>query len=183
MSRFPIRTIDSAPAESQPALQALQSAFGFIPNIAGAMANSPVLIGALTELFARVHGGSFNEAQIQVLLLTNAVTNSSEWPVAFHSALALQQGIDPADVAAIRAGNPPRDKKMAALSNLSRSLILQRGKLAAADADRFLAADFDEARLLEVVAVIAASTITNYTANITHPPLEDAFAPHHWQAA
>jgi len=183
MSRFPIQTIDSAPAASQPALQALQSAFGFIPNIACVMANSPVLIGALTDLFARVHSGSFSEAEIQVLLLTNAVTNGSEWPIAFHSALALQQGIDPADVAAIRTGAAPKDQRLAALSRLARGLILQRGKLAEADTDMFLAAGFDEARLLEVLAVIAASTITNYTASITHPPLEDAFVPHRWQAA
>jgi len=183
MSRFPIQTIDTAPAASKPALQALQSAFGFIPNIAGAMANSPVLIGALTDLFGRVHGGSFSEAEIQVLLLTNAVTNGSEWPVAFHSALALQQGIDAADVTAIRAGTAPKDQRLAALSRLARGLILQRGKLVEADAEMFLAAGFDATRLLEVVAVIAASTITNYTASIAQPPLEEAFAPHRWQAA
>jgi len=137
----------------------------------------------LTDLFGRVHGGSFSEAEIQVLLLTNAVTNGSDWPVAFHSALALQRGVDAEDVAAIRAGKAPRNIRLAALSTLARGLITRRGKLAEAEAGSFLAAGFDEARLLEVVAVIAGSTITNYTASIAQPPLEDAFAPHQWQAA
>ena len=53
----------------------LNAAFGMIPNIAAAMATSPVLINSLVGLFGRVHGGSFTEAQIQTLLLTNAVTN------------------------------------------------------------------------------------------------------------
>lgn len=32
-----------------------------IPNIAGAMSTSPVLIGSLVGLFQKVHGGSFSE--------------------------------------------------------------------------------------------------------------------------
>jgi hypothetical protein len=69
MSRFPVQTFDSAPEASRPALEALRKAFGFLPNIAGAMATSPVLIGSLVALFGKVHGGSFTEAQIQLLLL------------------------------------------------------------------------------------------------------------------
>jgi hypothetical protein len=40
-----------------------------------------------------VHASSLTEPQIQTLLLTNAVTNASEWAVAFHTALALKQGV------------------------------------------------------------------------------------------
>jgi hypothetical protein len=36
--------------------------------------------------------------------------------------------------------------------------------------------------LLEVIAVVAASTITNYTGNVTNPPLEVPFQPHVWRA-
>ncbi len=77
-----------------------------IPNIAAVMATSPVLISSLVGLFGNVHGGSFTEAQVQTVLLTDAVTNSSTWAVAFHTTLALKEGIDPADVQAIREGRP-----------------------------------------------------------------------------
>ena len=95
MQSFPIYTIESAPEQSKAALQNLKAAFGMVPNIAGAMATSPVLINSLVGLFQRVHGGSFTEAQIQILLLTNAVTNACSWAVAFHTALALKEGLDP----------------------------------------------------------------------------------------
>jgi len=65
MERFPIYTIESAPEPSKPALQSLKAAFGVVPNIAGAMATSPVLINSLVGLFQQVHGGGFAEAQIQ----------------------------------------------------------------------------------------------------------------------
>jgi hypothetical protein len=107
MTNFPILTSESAPERSKPALQQLQSAFGMIPNIAGAMATSPVLINSLVGLFGNVHGGSFTEAQVQTVLLTDAVTNASTWAVAFHTTLALKEGIDPADVQAIRDGRLP----------------------------------------------------------------------------
>jgi alkylhydroperoxidase family enzyme len=180
MEKFPVYTLDSAPEASKSALRGLLAAFGIIPNIAGVMATSPVLINSLVGLFGNVHGGSFTEAQIQTLLLTNAVTNGSTWAVAFHTALALKEGLDPADVAAIRAGQSPSDSKNGALSTLARTLIEKRGRISDQDAERFLSAGFGKDHLLEVIAVVAASTITNYTGSVTNPPLEAQFQTHTW---
>jgi AhpD family alkylhydroperoxidase len=180
MQAFPVHTIESAPEQSKPSLQALQGAFGMIPNIAGAMSTSPVLIGSLVGLFQKVHGGSFSEDRIQVLLLTNAVTNGCAWAVAFHTALALKEGIAPADVEAIRRRRPPRDAKHAALSRLARTLIEKRGQLDDEDLREFLQAGFEKAHLLEVIGAVAASAITNYTGNVTKPPVETAFQAYAW---
>jgi alkylhydroperoxidase family enzyme len=182
MTNFPVHTVESAPDRSKPALRQLQSAFGMIPNIVGVMATSPVLINSLVGLFGNVHGGSFTEAQVQVVLLTDAVTNASTWAVAFHSTLALKEGIDAADVQAIRDGRLPKDSKFAALSALAKTMIEKRGRLDDQDVERFLAAGFDKDHLLEVIAAVAASTITNYTGSITKPPLEVPFQAHAWAA-
>jgi AhpD family alkylhydroperoxidase len=181
MQDFPVYTIESAPEQSKPALQSLNAAFGMIPNIAGAMATSPVLINSLVGLFQRVHGGSFTEAQIQTLLLTNAVTNACAWAVAFHTALALQEGLDPADVGAIREGRAPRDRQHAALSMLTKTLIEKRGRLDDRDVDQFTGAGFGKDLVLEVIAVVAASTITNYTGSVTKPPVEAPFQAYIWK--
>jgi AhpD family alkylhydroperoxidase len=180
MTNFPVHTLDSAPERSKPSLRQLQSAFGMIPNLIGAMSTSPVLINSLVGLFGNVHGGSFTEAQVQVILLTDAVTNACTWAVAFHTALALKEGIDPADVQAIREGRLPKDSKFAALSALARTMIEQRGRLADEDLNRFLAAGFGKDHALEVIAAVAASTITNYTGSITKPALEAPFQAHAW---
>ena len=181
MTNFPVHTIESAPERSKPGLKQLQAAFGMIPNIAGAMATSPVLINSLVGVFGNVHGGNFTEAQIQTVLLTDAVTNASTWAVAFHTALALKEGIDPADVQAIRAGRLPTDSKLAALSALAKTMIEKRGRLDDQDIDRFIAAGFGKDHALEVIAIVAASTITNYTGSITKPPLEAPFQAHIWK--
>lgn len=180
MERFPIHTIDTAPEASKPALRDLRSTFGTLPNIAAVMATSPVLINSLVGLFGRVHGGSFSEAEIQILLLTNAVTNRCEWAVAFHSALALKEGIDSENVEKVRSGHSPSDTRLGALSTLARMLIEKRGHIDDEDAERFLAAGFRKEHLLEVIAVVAASTITNYTGSVAKPPLEDSFKAQAW---
>ena len=180
MQSFPVHTMESAPEQSRASLEALQGAFGMLPNIAGAMSTSPVLIGSLVALFQKVHGGTFSEEQIQILLLTNAVTNACAWAVAFHSVLALKEGVEPADVQAIRERRAPRNPKNAALAVLARTLIEKRGQLDDLDVSRFLQAGFDKSHLLEVIGVVAASTITNYTGNVTRPPLEAAFEAYAW---
>jgi alkylhydroperoxidase family enzyme len=180
-SNYPAYTIDSAPAQSRPVLQQLQQAFGLIPNIAAKMAASPALINGFIGLFERVHASSLTEPQIQTVLLTNAVVNASEWPVAFHTALALKAGVHPADIDAIRHGMLPDDAGLAALSALARTLIEKRGRLAESDQERFLDAGFSAEQVLEVIAVVAASTITNYTSSVTEPPLEAQFEDFAWR--
>jgi len=181
MQSYPLQTIASAPEESKPALEQLQKAFGILPNLPAVIANSPKLINALVGLFAQVHSPGLSEAENQIVLLTDAVTNSSAYAVAFHTALALQQGISSEETSAIREGRLPRDKRFAALSNLAKTLIEKRGHLSEQELDSFITAGFTKEQVLEVIAIVAASAITNYTGTIANPPLEEAFQEHAWR--
>lgn len=183
MSDFTVYSIDNAPEASRPALLAIKEAFGFVPNIAGAIAGSPSLIKGFSSVFQNAHAGTFDEAQIQILLLTNAVTNACSWAVAFHTHLALQQDIPASDVEAIRHGATPGDPRHAALSALAKRLIERRGHLDDAQVQAFLDAGFSREQVLEVILVVAASTITNYVGTLAQPPLEEALQPHAWNAA
>src|SRR5258708_36014170 len=129
MLTYQIHSIASAPEKSKPVLEQLQQALCFVPNLAGAIANSPVVANGFRALFQTVHSGSFTEAEIQTLLLTNAVTTSCSWAVAFHPALALKEGLDPADVQAIRERRLPKHPRYAALSKLAKALIEKSGHL------------------------------------------------------
>ncbi|MFC0399122.1 carboxymuconolactone decarboxylase family protein [Paraburkholderia rhizosphaerae] len=181
MANFTAYTLESAPDQSKPALNSLAEIFGMVPNMPARMAGSPRLLTALVSVFNQAHGGNFNEQQMQVLLLTNAVTNGSAWPVAFHSFLGLKEGLSEADVQAIRERRLPWDPKLAALSRLARTLIEKRGRIDEHDIAAFTEAGFDQALVLDVVLVVAASTMTNYTASVTQPPLEELFEPHEWK--
>lgn len=182
MHYYQIHTLDTAPEQSRPALQALQQAVGAIPNLAATMAGSPALIKGFVAAFANFHSSTFDGKQKQVLLLTNAVTNSCAWAVAFHSTLAIKEGADAADVQAIREGKLPQDPKLAALSALTRRLIETRGHLDDKDLSAFTAAGFAADQVLEVISGLAVSVQANYAGNITKPVLEEAFKPLAWTA-
>src|ERR1700733_1074541 len=181
MPNYPVQTIASAPDGSKSALEQLRKAFGVVPNITGAIANSPKLINSLVGLFGQVHSPGLTEAENQIVLLTDAVTNSSTYAVAFHTALALEQGISSEETTAIRERRLPTDKRFAALSKLAKTLIEKRGHLSEQELDAFLNAGFTKEQVMEVIAIVAASTITNYTGTIANPPLEDAFREHAWR--
>jgi AhpD family alkylhydroperoxidase len=179
---YPTQTIASAPENSKPGLEQLKKVFGVVPNIAGVIANSSKLINALVGVFQQVHSSSLTEPEIQIVLLTDAVVNACTYAVAFHTYLALQQSVNPEEIDAIRKRQIPRDKRFAALSSLARTLIEKRGHASEQELDSFLAAGFTKEQVFEVIAIVAASTITNYAGTVGDPPLDDPFRQYAWQA-
>ena len=183
MQKFSVHTIESAPEKSKQALQGLKHKFGFIPNVAATMAESPVLINAFIGGFLSFHGGSFREDEKQALLLTNAVTLKSPWTVAFHSTMALQEGISESDVNAIRNGKLPNDPKYSALSGMAKSLIKKRGNVTEADIETFTSAGYSQVQILEVITGIGISTVAATTGNMAATPVEDLFKAQTWAPA
>jgi alkylhydroperoxidase/carboxymuconolactone decarboxylase family protein YurZ len=183
MQTFQIHTVESAPENSRPALEGLQKNFGFVPNTAAIMSDSSVLIGSFVGAFGHFHGSTLSGQEKQVVLLTNAVTLDCEWTTAFHSTLALKEGVAATEVQRIRDGKLPEDARFAALSGLARALIENKGLGVDAEIDSFIAAGHAKRQVLDVIAGIAISTMAGLTANIAQPPVEALFQPQAWRAA
>jgi alkylhydroperoxidase family enzyme len=67
------------------------------------------------------------------------------------------------------------------LSALAKTLIEKRGHLSEQELDSFLAAGFTKEQVFEVIAIVAASTITNYVGNIANPTLDVPFQQYAWR--
>ena len=182
MQKFPLQTIASAPEAVKPMLQALEQKLGFLPNAIATMANSPTLLNAFVGAFGSFHGSSFDAIERQVLLLTNAVTIKCPWTIAVHSTFALEDGLAQSEIDAIRHGKLPSDPKYAALSNLTRALVEQKGNVGAAEIARFTGAGYAESQLLDVVAGIGVSTLAATTTNLAGTPIEDRLKAQAWAA-
>jgi len=183
MQKFVVHTIESAPEKSKPTLRGMQEKFGFLPNIMGTMAENPVLLNGFAATFGSFHGGSFDEREKQVLLLTNAVTLKCPWTIAAHSTFAIEDGVSERDVKAIRDGKLPEDRKYAALSQITRTLMESKGNATEADIERFISAGYSKAQIFEVVLCIGISTTTATTTNVAGTPIEDRFRAQMWAAA
>lgn len=168
-------------AEEQ--FEVLRDACGFAPADVALMADSPALINTFFSACGHFRDeGTFAPDEQQVLLLSNAVANRSEWAVAFHTMEALAEGVEPSAVEAIRQGMLPKNRRMAALSSFTQSVIELRGQVDEAEVAAFQAAGFTSAQVLEVITAVAISAMSNYVTNIARPPLEDAAVPHSWNA-
>jgi alkylhydroperoxidase family enzyme len=177
---YPVHSIESAPEKSRPTLQGMKQKFGFLPNIMGTMAESPVLLNGFSGLFGSFHGGSFNEAEKQVLLLTNAVFLQAPWTIAAHSTFALLDGLSEREVQDLRSGKLPEAPKYAALSRLSKAVLEYRGQVSEADIEKFTSVGYSRAQVFEVVLGVGISTITATITNLAGTPIDDQFKAQAW---
>jgi AhpD family alkylhydroperoxidase len=139
------------------------------------MSESPELITAFAAVREALEAGSFTPAERQVLALTNAVENGCRYCQALHSTFAARVGVPAESVAALRAGRAPGDPRLAALSDLARALIRERGNPSESVLQAFLGAGYTRAQVLEAVLASAFSVMANYSGHLTHAPIDEMF--------
>ena len=180
MNAYPIHTVDTAPAPSRDQLQQIQATLGQIPSLAAGMAESPTLLRSfftVREIYAQ---GTLSQLDIQVLSLVNAMENDCDWCVAFHSALALKNGLQEDALAAIRDDRPTGIQRLDGLTALTRGLIRTRGNISAEVLEAFLSAGFTRAQALEVVLGIGFSVMANFAGHLIQPPLDAGLEKFAW---
>jgi AhpD family alkylhydroperoxidase len=180
MTAFPIHTIDTAPEGAKETLVRVKETLGMVPNLAAGMAESPTLLRAFFATREIYSQGTLSPIDIQVLSLTNAFENGCEWCMAFHSTGALRDGLSKDALEDLRAGRAPRDPRLRALSDLSRTMVRNRGKVSEQDLEAFYAAGFSRAQALEVVLGVGFSVMANFSGHLVHAPLGAALEPYAW---
>jgi len=146
-------------------LRELEQRMGFIPNLAGAIADSPVAIASFVAQQGALRQTSLTPLEREVVGITVSAENDSEYSLAAHSAFARKAGGSDALVAALRAGEPVDDPRLRSIQDLTLALLRDRGHVP----------PHDDA--LEVITQIAYTTLANYVANVKRPPIDAAFAP------
>lgn len=180
MFEYPIHTVDTAPEGSRGALRDLKREVGMIPNLAASMAESPELLRGFANIREIFYGGSFTPAEIQILALTNAFENGCRYCMSLHSKLAQSEGVSAETLTALRRGESPMDPRSAVLSDFSRRLVRERGRVREADLTAFENAGFTAAQALEVVLGVAVSILANFSHHLTDCPIDDAFQSTKW---
>ncbi|MBY0422333.1 MAG: carboxymuconolactone decarboxylase family protein [Parvularculaceae bacterium] len=173
MTQFTVHTIETAPQASKPLLEGVKTAWGFIPNLQATLAESPLALGAYDGLFNAVAKQStFTPAEQQVAYLAINVFHGCEYCTMGHTWLARNAKLDEDAIQALRDGAPIKDARLQALRVFAETVVRERGFAGDASVDAFIAAGFTKAQVLEVVAIIATKTISNYTNHLAHTPKE-----------
>ena len=174
---FEIHTTETAPENSQDALQAIEERYGFIPNLAAVFAESPGAFNALLAALKAYDDPSLTLTPVerQVVLLAVSVENRCDYCTAAHGMLAHSLGLDRDDIVALQQGRAIRDSKLEALREFTRSLVANRGLIDETALTRFADAGFSRAQVLEVILGVSLKTLTNYANHVANPPVNEQF--------
>lgn len=180
MTDFKIHDETTAPTASKETLKNIRSAFGFIPNAMGILADSPPVLNSYLSLDAAVKECELEADDIQVLILAISHENACHYCMAAHSMQAQMAKVGASELEKLRAGEAPENPRHRALADFARAMVRSRGWVGEDDVQAFLEAGFTKANIMDVVLVVAMKTITNYTNHITNVPLDDAFSDYRW---
>jgi len=179
--KFSLHTQDSAPTASKPLLAQVESTFGFVPNLTATLAESPAALAGYLQLSGAIEQhAALSPQQQQIVMLAVSETNGCDYCVAAHSLIAGMAQVPAETVATLRECGDLTDPKEAALAKFARGVIERRGWVPEADQEAFLAAGFTRRQLLDVVAIVALKTLSNYANHLAHTPLDPAFEAHRW---
>ena len=180
MTEFHVHSKKTAPEKSVASLEQAEKLFGFVPNLAATMAESPAVLEAYLALGQFFDKSSFSRAERQVALLAVNRYHECRYCMAAHSTVAEMQKV-PADVIeAIRDDQPIQDPRLEALRVFATKLVEKRGWVSDEDIGAFLSEGYTKAQVLEVVLGVSYKTLSNYVNHIANPPVDEIFASKAW---
>ena len=158
-------------------LEKARETFGFVPNLAIAMAAVPAALETYLHALQAFGETPLNPIEQQVVLMSVSRANQANYSLAVHAALALKLGADPDIVRGVGTGRSLTDSRLAALRRFTEALTVGRGQVPAAEVDSFLAAGYDRAAIVAVAFGVAVKTFANALAHLAKTPVDAAFAP------
>jgi uncharacterized peroxidase-related enzyme len=161
MSRISIPALDAAPEASKPTLDAVHKQLGVVPNLFRLIGNSPI---ALTG-FASFQGAlskTFDVKTRERIALAVAQVNGCDYCLSAHTYLGLNLAkISPEEIALNRKGESG-DAKANAAVQFATKVAKERGHVSDGDIKAVRDAGFTDAQVVEIVALVAENSFTNY---------------------
>lgn len=171
MSRITIPAREAAPAGSQPLLDAVEKSLGSVPNLFRLIALSPVALeGYLGQ--NGVLAKTLNVKTRERIALAVAQVNGCDYCLSAHTYLGLNlAGLDAEEIAINRKGHSNDPKADAAVS-FAAKVARERGRVDDSDIADLRHAGYDDGQIVEIVALVAENTFTNFLNNVAQTELD-----------
>lgn len=181
MSNFILHSVESSPAASMEAMEAVGKKFGFVPNLIRELAAAPAAVKAYVTLSGLFDETSLTPVERQIVLATASAENGCAYCVAAHTAGLKMAGLADDQIEAIREQRRLADRKLEALRTLTTAVVDTRGWIDDADLDAFLQAGYTREQVLEVLVGVAMKTLSNYANHIAQTPLDKQLEAFAWE--
>jgi len=180
MTDFQLHDETTAPDASKPLLAKSRAAFGMVPGLHAVMAEAPGLLEAYQKVHELFLETSFDNDEKTVVWQAINVAHECHYCVPAHTAIAKSMGVDDAITEALRDGTPLPTPKLEALRTFTLKVLEERGNVADADVEAFLAAGYTRRNVLEVILGYAQKVMSNYTNHLAKTPVDAPFTRYAW---
>jgi len=180
MTQFTTHSVETAPQDSKPLLEAIQNSMGFTPNLLATMAEAPALLEGYMALAGINDKSSFSETERQIVLMTNNIQNGCTYCMAAHTTISQMKGVEAEVIDALRNQSAMPNGKYEALRDFTKTVNETRGYPTEAQVANFLNAGYSKQHILEVVLGTALKVMSNYTNHIAKTELDEAFSTNRW---
>ncbi|MBJ7328347.1 MAG: hypothetical protein JHC95_00530 [Solirubrobacteraceae bacterium] len=170
-----VHTPESAPGEAGAILAGIADDLGLVPNLAASAAAGPTLLRSFDGLRRAVAGGTLDPVAREVAGLAVGVEVDNRYGVAFHSTVLTGLALADEEIASLREGRDPSDPRLAAIAQLARTIVRDRGKDADGAVDAARAAGWSQEDILEVVAECTFAGLVGVVDNLAGHVALDAF--------
>ena len=161
----------SASPAVKPALDQIRGAFGVVPNMFRAVANSPAALASMWGSFGALGGGTLPAKLGEQIAVAVADRNHCGYCLAAHTALGRKAGASAEEMTAAQAGQAADPKTDEAL-RFALKLVEQRGQVSGDDVRRLREVGFADEGVVEIVAHVALNLFTNYVNVALNVPLD-----------
>lgn len=182
MSGFKVYDVETAPEAARPLLQEYLDGYKFVPNMMGAMAESPELLAAYQALSGLWAKTELTPLERDVVLLAINRENGCRYCMASQSTVSARAGMPAEMLDALRNARPIDDAKLQTLRAYAETVVRKRGWVDGADLDALLAAGYTKRTALEVVLAASFKTLSNYTDHVTDVAVDKVFSKYAWTA-
>ncbi len=167
MSRIAVPGPEQVPAESKPTLDMFTKNIGFTPNMLASFALSPIAFTAWATLRGSL-SKSFDLKTRESISLGVSEVNGCNYCLGVHSHGAELAKMRADEIILARTGHASDPKRDAAVQ-FARKVIETRGKVGDADVNAVRDAGHTDANVMEIVALVAMYSLTNFFNNVVDP--------------
>lgn len=161
MPNVPLVDRETATGVVKEQLDQIAGAFGAVPAMFRAVANSPAALTSMWGAFGAFGGGTLGAALGEQIAVAVADRNSCHYCLAAHTALGKKAGLSRETLAAAQNGDSD-DPRTAALLAFALKLVEERGQVSSADVEALRAQGWNDEQIVETIGQVALNLFTNY---------------------
>ena len=156
------------PADSKPTSRCVHQEHRVHPEYDGEFAQSPIAFNAWAALLGSLSKALDVKTRDSIGLAVSEV-NGCNYCLTVHSFTAEHMAKLPADDIILARKGHAKDPKRDAAVQFARKVIETRGQVSDADLQAVRAAGYTEANIIEIVALVAMYSLTNFFNNVFDP--------------